>query len=150
MNGSPSHSWFGWRTVVWIFSCGATSLLVATLVAASPRGTDTDRGGASPYTPTKGEWLCVFLNSRQALVNSQRVTGGVAVQYLYDVSRPDTIRIKVLFGEGSSEVQVHRCTARAEHHAIEVAKAHGWLDWLKIEREERKVTDMFASDTFAK
>jgi hypothetical protein len=123
---------------------------VATLVAAPQRETGTDRGGASPYTPTKGEWLCLLLNSRQALVNSQRVTGGATVHYFYDVSKPDTIRIKVLFGEGSSEEQVHRCTARAEHHAIEAAKAHGWLDWLKIEREEQKVGDMFASDAFTR
>jgi hypothetical protein len=146
MNASASRSWFARRTVVWIVACGAASLLVATLVAASPRGTDTERGGASPYTPTKGEWLCLYLNSRQALVNSQRTMGGVAVHYLYDLSNPDTVRIKVLFGDGISEEQVHRCAARAEHHATEVAKAHGWLDWLKIERDERKVTDMFASD----
>jgi len=120
------------------------------LVAASQRGTDTQRGGAAPYTPTKGEWLCLFLNSRQALVNSQRVTGVFAVRYLYDASKPDTIRIKVLFGEGINEEQVHRCGARAEHHATEAAKAYGWLDWLKIEHEERKVTDMFAADTFSK
>jgi len=123
---------------------------VATLAAAPQRGTDTQRGGASPYTPTKGEWLCLLLNSRQALVNSQRTTGVVAVHYLYDVSKPDTIRIKVQFGEGVSEEQVHRFVARAEHHATEAAKAHGWLDWLKIEHEEQKVADMFASDTFTK
>jgi hypothetical protein len=94
--------------------------------------------------------LCLFLNSRQALVNSQRTTGGVAVHYLYDSSKPDTLRIKVLFGEGTTAEQVHRCAARAEHHATEAAKAHGWLDWLKIEHEERKVTDMFASDALTK
>jgi hypothetical protein len=66
--------------------------------------------------------------------------------YVYDVSKPDTIRIKVLFGEGSGEERVRRCTARAEHHAIEAAREPGWLNWLKIEHEEQKVTNMFASD----
>ncbi len=150
MNASANRSRFAWRTVVWIVSCGAASLFVATLLAASQTGSDKDRRGASPYTPTKGEWLCLLLNSRQALANSQRVTGGVAVHYLYDASKPDTIRVKVLFGEGTSDEQVRRCAARAEHHATEAAKAHGWLDWLKIEHEERKVTDMFAADTFSK
>lgn len=147
MNASASRLWFARRTVVWILACGAASFLAAMLVAASPRGTDTERGGASPYTPTKGEWLCLLLNSRQALVNRQRVTGGVVVRYLYDASKPDTMRIKVLFGEGTSEEQVHRYAARAEHHAIEAAKVHGWQSWLKLEHEQRKVTDMFASDT---
>ncbi len=43
MNASASRSWFAWRTVVWIVSCGAASLLVATLIAAPQRGMDTDR-----------------------------------------------------------------------------------------------------------
>jgi hypothetical protein len=146
MNGSASRSPLSRRTVVWILSFGAASILVATLLAAPQRGTDSEHGGASPYTPTKGEWLCLFLNSRQALVNSERMTNGVAVHYLYDASKPDTIQIKVLFGEGASQEQTRRSAARAEQRATEAAKAHGWQDWLKIEREERKVTDMFATD----
>ena len=146
MNGSACRSSFALRPTVWIVSCGAASLLAVTLAAAPKRGTDTDHGGASPYTPTKGEWLCLFLNSRQALVNSERMTNGVAVHYLYDASKSDTIHIKVLFGEGASQEQVRRCAARAEQRASEAAKAHGWQDSLKIDREERKVTDMFATD----
>ena len=136
--------------VVWIVACGAALLLVATLAAAPQAGTDMSHGGASPYTPTKGEWLCLYLNSRQALANSQRATGGVCVHYLYDASKPDTLRIKVLFAEGTSMDQVHRWEAKAERHAAEVAKAHGWQDWLKIEFDEQRVTDMFASDIVTK
>jgi hypothetical protein len=146
MNGLANPSRFAWRAVAWILSCGAASLLVAALVATAQTGTDTDRGGASPYTPTQGEWLCLFLNSRQALSNSARAPGGVAVHYLYDESKPDIIRIQVLFGEGTSQEQVHRCGTRAAYHATEAAKVHGWQKWLKIEREERKVTDLFTSD----
>jgi hypothetical protein len=106
-----------------------------------------DRGGAAPYTPTKGEWLCLLLNSRHALMNSERVPGGVAVHYLYDLSKPDTIRIKVLYGVGTSPAQVDRYAARAEQHATEAAKARGWLGWLKIEREERRATDQPSADS---
>ena len=90
MNGSSSRLWFTRRTVVWILFCGAVSLLAATLPAASQRGADADRGGEAPYTPTKGEWLCVLLNSRQALMNSERVPRGVNVHYLYLARRSRT------------------------------------------------------------
>jgi hypothetical protein len=133
--------------VVWTLFFAAASLFVATLVTASQTATEKDRGGAAPYTPARGEWLCLLLNSRQALASSQRAAGGVAVHYVYDASKPDTVRIEVLFGEGgSSAEQVRRCAERAEQHAIETAKVYGWQNWLKIEREERKVTDMFAAD----
>ena len=147
MNSSASRSWFARRTVVWILSCGAGSLLVAALLAAAPRVTELDGGGASPYTPTKGEWLCLFLNSRQALMNSETARGGLTVHYLYDKSRPDAIRIKVLFGEGTTQDQVHHYAARAEQHAFEVAKCHGWENWLKTDLDEQKVTDRSAADT---
>ena len=65
---------------------------------------------------------------------------------LYDLSKPDTLRIQVLRDEGTREEQVRRCVAQAEHEATETAKVHGWQNWLKIEREERKVTDRFAAD----
>jgi len=147
MNRSAVRSRFARPKVVWILSCGAASLLAATLLGAAQRGTDSDRGGASPYTPTKGEWLCLLLNSRQALMNSELARGGFAVHYLYDKSRPDAIRIKVLFGDGTSREHVHRYALQAEGDAIEAAKVHGWQNWLKIEVDEQKVTDRFASDT---
>jgi hypothetical protein len=146
MNASASRSWFAWRTVVWIISCSAASLLVATLVAASQRGTDTQHGGASPYTPTKGEWLCLFLNSRQALANSERASRGVDVHYLYDLSKPNVLRIRLLYADGTGKEQVHICSARAEQHATEVAKLYGWQNWLKIEYDEQKVTWLSPSD----
>ena len=146
MNGLARRSWFARRTVVWILSCGAASLFVAAMMAASPRGSDTDRGGASPYTPTKGEWLCLFLNSRQALLNSESARGGLTVHYLYDQSQPDAIRIKVLFADGTNPEQVHRFAARAEKEAVEAAKCRGWQHWLKTEIDEEKVTERSTSD----
>jgi hypothetical protein len=146
MNALVIRSWFARRSVVWILTCGAASLLVATLTAASPRETDKDRGGAEPYAPTRGEWLCLFLNSRQALFNSERVPRGVDVHYLYDLSKPDTIRIELLFSDGVGQSQLQHCAARAEDHVTETAKVHGWQNWLKIETAERKVTDLYVSN----
>jgi hypothetical protein len=146
MSGSRSRSWFAWRTVVWILSCGAALLLVATLYAASQRGTETDRGGASPYTPSKGEWLCVLLNSRQALMNSERVPRGVNVHYVYDLSKPDVLGIRLLYVEGTGKDQVRICAARAESYATEAARVYGWQNWLKIEFEERTITYLSHSD----
>ena len=147
MNATASKSWFAWRTILWILSCGAATLLAATLVAASQRGTETDHGGASLYTPSKGEWLCVLLNSRQALINSERAPRGVNVHYVYDLSKPDVLRIRLLYVEGTGKDQVHICAVRAEQHAIEAAKVYGWQNWLKIEFEERTVTYLSHSDS---
>jgi hypothetical protein len=97
MNESASRLPFARRTSVCIVSFGAASILVAGLMAASQPGNDTERGGASPYTPTKGEWLCLLLNSRQALANSERAPRGVDVHYLYDLSKPDVLRIRLLY-----------------------------------------------------
>ena len=138
------------RRIVWIVTGGAASLLAATLVAAAQRGVETDRGGASLYTPTKGEWLCLLLNARQALANSERAPRGVDVHYLYDLSKPDVLRIRLLFVAGTSQDQVHICAARAEEHATEAAKVYGWQGWLKIEFEERTVTYLSHSDVLIK
>ena len=147
MSASANQSWFVWRRVVWILSCGAALLLAATLVAASQRGTGTDHGGASPYTPTKGEWLCLLLNARQALANSERAPRGVDVHYVYDLSKPDVLRIRLLYLEGTGKDQVHICAARAEEHATEAAEVYGWKNWLKIEFEERTITYLSHSDS---
>jgi hypothetical protein len=146
MNTSAIWSWFARRKAVCILSCGIALLLAATLVSASQNGIHKDRGGDSPYTPTKGEWLCLFLNSRRALVNSERSLAGIAVHYMYDRSKPDTLKIQVLYVDGVGEEQVHRCSDRAERHVTEAAGIYGWQDWLQIEHEERKVTDIYTSD----
>jgi len=145
MNWSMAKSLFARRTAVSVLLGGVVALFVATLTA-SQNGAGIDRGGASPYVPTKGEWLCLLLNSRQALVNSGRAWSGVTAHYLYDQSKPDTIRIQVRFTEGIGEEQANRCLVRAEQHAIEAAKVHGWQDWLKIEREKQRISDAYASD----
>ena len=36
-------------------------------------------------------------------MNSERVQGGVAVHYLYDLSKPDVLRIQLLYGEGTGK-----------------------------------------------
>lgn len=147
MNRSASRSWFAGRTVVSIVSFVAASLLIATFVAASHAGAGVVQGGASPYVPTKGEWLCLLLNSRHALMNSERVPGAITVHYLYDSSNPDTLRIKVLYGGGTSDEQVRSYEAQAEQDVREAAAVRGWQDWLKIERRTEQVSNRAISDT---
>ena len=146
MNGTTSRPWFARRTVFWILSCGDASLLAATLVAAAGAKSDADRGGAEPYTPTKAEWLCVLLNSRQALINSERAQGGIAVHYLHDLAKPDVIRIQLFNAEGTGADQVHHRAERAKQQAMEAAKHRGWQNWLKIEVDEQKLTERFTAD----
>ena len=62
------------------------------------------------------------------------------------MSKPDTIRIQLLFSEGANEAQLNRSVAEAERHAIEAAKVYGWQGWLKTEVGERKVTYRSGSD----
>jgi hypothetical protein len=146
MNTSASWLRFAWRAAEWILVCSAASLLVVTLVAASESGTAADHEGASPYTPRKGEWLCLFLNSRQALVNSELARSGIGVNYFYDLSKPDSIQIEVLYCQGTRDEQVQRWEALAKRRATEAAKIHGWQNWLKIEFTKQKVVGIDASD----
>jgi hypothetical protein len=88
----------------------------------------------------------MFLNSRQALVNSERAPTGLAVHYLYDSSRPDVLRIQMLYPEGTQEQQVDQCLDRAESRTIETAKVYGWQSWLKVERERRHIAYRYNVD----
>ncbi len=115
MNASTSWFRFPRRVVGWMFACVAASLLIATIGVAAQSGGVVVHEGASPYTPTKGEWLCVNLNSRQALINSELARSGVGVRYLYDVSKPDSIQIEVLFCQGTRDEQVKRWGALVPH-----------------------------------
>ncbi len=140
-----SRTKFDWRWAIWLLSCGAMTLFVATAVTASQRdGNFLDRSGAAPYTPTRGEWLCVLLNARQSLANSEQMRRGSVVHYLYDRSKPDVILVQVLADEGATKEQIHRRAAHAEIQAREAAKIYGWQDWLQVEHDEQKLTAAFA------
>ncbi len=88
----------------------------------------------------------MFLNSRQALINSERVPDAVAVRYFYDLSKPNTVRIEELPAEGVSEEQLQRRAAQAEYEVAEAAKVYGWQNWVKVELDEWKVTDRPTED----
>ena len=124
MNATTSRSWLAWRFLGRLLLGTAALFLLATVLAASQQSKDHSRsGGGSPYTPTKGEWLCLLLNARQALLNSERTGAGVAPHYLYDRSNPDTIRVQVAFGEGVDPHQVRLCENRAEQQVLEAAQS---------------------------
>ena len=133
MKRLASWSWLPWRTVGWILFCAAASVLFNIYGSLSPRIRNRSRRRRSPYTPTKGEWLCVVLNSRQALINSERVSDAVATHYLYDRSEPDTVRTEVVPVEGASEEQLQRRAAQAKNEVTEAARVHEWQNWVKVE-----------------
>lgn len=133
---------FRWRMLGWVLSCIALSLLLAPIVAASQHGVIPDQDGAASYIPTRGEWLCLVLNTQRALTNSEHTPRVSVIHFLYDRSRPNVVVIQVLSDLGANREQVRRCTARAERQAAEAAKTYGWQGWLKIEREEQQLTDV--------
>ncbi len=75
----------------------------------------------------------MVLNSRQALINSERVSDAVATHYLYDRSEPDTVRTEVVPVEGASEEQLQRRAAQAKNEVTEAARVHEWQNWVKVE-----------------
>ncbi|MGO9109193.1 MAG: hypothetical protein ACLP9L_08175 [Thermoguttaceae bacterium] len=147
MYASTSYHQFNRGTIAWSLSCSAVTLFVAAVVAAAQRGGDPTPGGADSYTPRRGEWLCVLLNARQALSNSERVPREFVVHYFYDRSRPNVILVQVLADRTSNEAQVRRCVARAEERAIATARIYGWQNWLRVEHREREFTDASAAES---
>lgn len=103
-------------------------------------GSDSDRGGDAPYTPTRGEWLCLVLNTQRALVNSEQEPLSMHVRYLYDRSKPNTIQIELLFGADIPRVEIRRRAEDAERGVREAARIHGWDRWLAIDFKETQLT----------
>ena len=117
-------------------------------VVAALSGEEAGSKGAQPYTPTRGEWLCLFLNSQEALMNSEHFAAGTTtVRYLYDRSQPDTIRVEVFWSEGTPLQQVRRQANEAERRVMEAAKVHGWQRWVKVDHGDREVAEMPVTET---
>jgi hypothetical protein len=114
-------------------------VLVVASLATAMSGSEADREGAAPYTPTRGEWLCLVLNTQRALVNSEQEPLDVHVRYLYDRAKPNTIQVELLFRPDLPEVELRRRAEEAQRHAKEAAKTHGWDGWLKIEFKETQL-----------
>lgn len=139
MNALTSRNLSYRSKLVWFLSCGTMCLLITAVVAAAQRGGSS--GGAEPYSPTRGEWLCVLLNARQALSNSEQVPHATLVHYFYDRSTPNVIFLKVLADKSSDKAVVRRILARAKEHAIATAKIYGWQDWLQVEQTDQEFTE---------
>lgn len=116
-------------------------VLITALVAPALSGGDTNQGGAAPYTPTQGEWLCLVLNTQRALVNSEQQPLDMQVRYLYNRTRPNTIQIELLFGENVPRVEVQRRAEDAQLRALDAAKVYGWDKWLKLDFKETHLSD---------
>jgi hypothetical protein len=118
-----------WKRWPW-----ALGLAVAMLALAGPlSGSDVNREGAAPYTPTQGEWLCLMLNTQEALFASEQQPDSVAVRYVYDRSQPNKLGIAILYGAHVNALEVQRQVRASQQRAMELAKLHGWDGWLKLE-----------------
>jgi hypothetical protein len=125
------------RRVFW----GTILVLALAAVVTSVTGGEPDRGGRVPYTPTQGEWLCMNLNMDQALADSEAIaTSGVYVRYVYDKSNPDTIQITLVYGPSGTNSELQARAAAAEKHVHDVARLHGWEQWVKVEFKEEKIS----------
>jgi len=115
----------------WPWALGLAVAMLA--LAGSLSGSDVNQGGAASYTPTQGEWLCLMLNTQEALFASEQQPDSVAVRYVYDRSQPNKLGIAILYGAHVSALEVQRQVRAAQQHAMELAKLHGWDSWLKLE-----------------
>lgn len=119
----------------------ALGLVTAVMAVAGPlSGSDIDNGGATRYAPTQGEWLCLQLNTQEALFSSEQQPDDVAVRYVYERSQPNKIQIVLLYTTNANALEVRRQTQTAQRQAMDVAKARGWDKWLKLEVVASQVT----------
>jgi hypothetical protein len=121
----------------WPWALGLTLVVLA--LAGPLSGGEVQNGGAAPYTPTQGEWLCLLLNTQEALFASEQQPDDVAVRYVYDRSQPNKIQIMLLYGSQVNALEVRRQAHAAEQHAIDLAKARGCDKWLKLDLTRTKL-----------
>jgi hypothetical protein len=145
MNALTSRLHPGHGKVAWFFFCTAMVLFVTTVVGAAQHGAGP--AGAETYSPTRGEWLCVLLNARQALSNSERIPREMLVHFFHDRSAPNVIFVEVLADKSSDKSVVRRYMARAKERAIATSRIYGWQDWLRVEQKELEFTDASAAES---
>ena len=143
MNQATNRPRLGRRSC-WV----AASVLVMLTLVAALSGNEAGSKGALPYTPTQGEWLCLFLNTQEALMNSEHFAAGTTtLRYFYDHARPDTIRVEVFWSEGTPWKQVLLQANEAERRVTEAAKIRHWQRWVKVEHADKQVAEMPVTET---
>jgi hypothetical protein len=96
--------------------------------------TAVEEGGAAPYTPTCGEWLCLELNTHVAVVTAEQKLTQLDIRFLHDKAKPDLITIELLNDPSVVSLDGLRAQARrARDYATKRARRHGWDKWLKLE-----------------
>jgi len=86
--------------------------------------------GKEPYTPTKQEWLLVevgpcFLGA-----------GGNSVANISAADDSETIRVELVHNVQASARELDELYKLAQQNIEGAAHRHGWLKWVKIERED--------------
>ena len=137
---APTGRFADTRAVLPLFSWYGAMLLAAALGGSLPA--EEPSGGLAPYTPTRGEWLCLSLNVEQALADSEQIaTSPVQVRFAYDRAQPDTIQIRLIVGPGATLPELQRRAAGAEQLARQVAQLRGWDSWMNLERKEIRISE---------
>jgi len=114
----------------------APILVVAALAGAVPLlgGAASEEDGASPYTPTCGEWLCLELNTHVAVVTAEQKLTELDIRFQHDKAKPNAITIEILYDPAVVSLDGVRSRARrAEDYARKRAARHGWDKWLELE-----------------
>ncbi len=121
------------------FFVGVVGVLVI-VAAGAASAPDSGTGGATPYTPTQGEWLCLMLNAEQGVFNGEQQPTDVHVRFLYDRSKPNTIEIELLGDINAVDTEMERQRLVTQQRVLAAAKDRGWDQWLKIEVKAIRIT----------
>lgn len=115
------------------------TLLVVTITTTFFLGADAQDGGATPYTPSRGEWLSLELNVRQVLAEAPSIANEVSVRYQYNDERPNTLHIQVFYDANVSPLELQNQVNDAKQQAIGLARTKDWDHWLKLDVEKIKI-----------
>lgn len=123
------------RKCPWLLGGSAVVAAVLLMIlSAAANGADGPGRGGDPYRVSQAEWLCLTLNVEQTVNAIYRSPGDVAIRYVWDESRPDTVDIVIsypprLVGPRAVEVRAEQ----AKNRLLEAARRRGWDSWLRME-----------------
>lgn len=109
-------------------------LLLVCIAAMFCVAAQNKESGSDPYTPTKLEWLCTYMNA------TFRVDADRGYQLTTHYAKPNTLVFSFVIPPEADREFVHR-SLQSVRQVVELeAKHRGWDQWL-IMREEIHVID---------
>lgn len=90
------------------------------------------------YTPTRLEWLALSIEARVPMLLSQlRMLHNLKtvddIRVFIKAKEPDTVVVIVRYLEGVDTNIVTLLDDEIKRESLEIARHHGWEDWVKIE-----------------